>query len=296
LELQGALADIDAELSPAELFANLAVKPIIKLGDNELTEVNENGIYKLTPDISDEAVVCGNYALKLIISDNEEDKYCDLIVNGESTDVITLKDDSNYEFIAKVEENGGYYRFTYAEMGWTHGVDDVSKVDRYVLGQISPKTSVNAFLNNIKSNKSVRVYSKDGKLLYDRGNPGEGITSEDLGKWSRIRVTTGSYVELMKDNNAVERVYLSILGDVNGDGYVTAADTVKISAFIQKQIAPEQTEVILAALVENNGRISAADVAQLNRVIALKVKIERFFYDPDNSGDDDGDEEEPTMD
>ena len=277
LELQGALAPADSDLTPEELFAGLVLKPIIKSGENVLTEITENGIYLLTPDISDEAVVCGNYALKLII--DPDDEYCDLIVNGESTDVITLRDESNYQFITKTEENGGNYRFTYAEMGWTHGDHDVGKVDKYVIGQISPRTSVNAFLNHIKNNKSVRVYSKEGKLLYDRGAPGEGVTADDLGRWSKIRVTTGSYVVLMKGDAEVERVYLSVLGDVNGDGLVNSSDSVSISAYIQNKSQIVETEFLLAAMIVNNGQISAADVTQLNRVITLKVDIEDFYYD-----------------
>lgn len=278
LELQGALAPADAELTPDELFADLVVKPIIKSGDNVLNEVTENGIYLLTPDVSDEAVVCGNYALKLII--NPDDEYCDLIVNGESTDVITLRDESEYQFITKTEENGGIYRFTYAEMGWTHGVDDVDKVDKYVIGQISPSTSVNAFLNNIKNNKSVRVYSKEGKLLYDCGAPGEGISADDLGRWTRIRVTTGSYITLVKDDKEVDRVYLSVLGDVNGDGLVNSSDVSAIARHIQNQVLITNTECVLAAMIANNGQISTADMSRLNLVIMSKATMSDYFYKP----------------
>lgn len=278
LELQGALAPADAELTPDELFKGLVVKPIIKSGDNIFTEITENGIYLLTPDISDEAVVCGNYSLKLII--NPDDEYCDLIVNGESTDVITLRDESEYQFLTKTEENGGIYRFTYAEMGWTHGEHDVDKVDKYVIGQISPSTSVNAFLNNIKNNKSVRVYSKEGKLLYDCGTPGEGITADDLGRWMRIRVTTGSYVTLVKDGKEVDRVYLSVLGDVNGDGLVNSSDVSAIARHIQNQVLITNTECVLAAMIANNGQISTADMSRLNLVIMSKATMSDYFYKP----------------
>ncbi|MCI9009557.1 MAG: hypothetical protein HFE27_00005 [Clostridia bacterium] len=189
---------------------------------------------------------------------------------------LKLLDTSGYQFLylEKVEENGRskMYRRAYDELGWTHGEDDAT-FERVVLGQILPKTTVTDFLANIDSTQinNVKIYDKDGNVLYDCG------TEINMNAY----VGTGAKVELILGGEAIDTVYLSVLGDVSGDGLVRSADAADISTYIASSSALERfalDEFKLAALIINNGSITQRDAATINQAIAMIVDLQDYFY------------------
>lgn len=94
-------------------------------------------------------------------------------------------------------------------------------------------------------------------------------------------VGTGAKVELILGGEAIDTVYLSVLGDVSGDGLVRSADAADISTYIASSSALERfalDEFKLAALIINNGSITQRDAATINQAIAMIVDLQDYFY------------------
>ena len=64
------------------------------------------------------------------------------------------------------------------------------------------------------SKSTIKVYDSKNSLIYDKGV--EVVANQIIG--------TGYRVELYNGTTATDIVYLSVLGDVNGDGRITASD------------------------------------------------------------------------
>ncbi len=141
---------------------------------------------------------------------------------------------------------------------------------RNVLGKISPNTKLFTFVSNLENSKnSIKVYDSKGNPIYDKGV--EIVANQIIG--------TGYSVELYNGATAVDKVYLSVLGDVNGDGRITASDVMYL-----RQIASDKdlfnnlyTEYKLASMVINKGTITSADSEILIGVMDYKLRIEIFY-------------------
>lgn len=204
---------------------------------------------------------------------------------------LKLADTSEYHFLTEevVDDDGEIlsYRRTYAEMGtngWEHGVDDIAEdFGKVVLGQILPETTVNAFVSNILASQlsSVRVYTLKNELIYDCTNPGDGFTADDLDDADGYGIGTGWRVEYGETGSA-DVVYLSVLGDVTGDGRITSADTSRINGYIRETASAVATfqnvENRLAAYVMNRGQIYSGDTSALNSIIRGVRTIDFYYY------------------
>ena len=141
---------------------------------------------------------------------------------------------------------------------------------RNVLGKISPNTKLATFIANLENSKSsIKVYDSKNNLIYDKGV--EVVANQIIG--------TGYRVELYNGTTATDIVYLSVLGDVNGDGRITASDVMYL-----RQIASDKdlfnnlyTEYKLASMVINKGTITSADSEILIGVMDYKLRIEIFY-------------------
>lgn len=227
--------------------------------------------------------VAGTYTIILTAPAGNVKEYIALLSKME---FLELAADSTYQFIFEETEGTGAraksYLRTYHEKGMTHGVDD-KNFEKVVLGNISPKTTINMFLANISPSQRnmIRIFNNKDQILYDCGADIEGIDKANYDKWTKYRVSTSWYVQYGGTaENPLETIYISILGDVNANGTVDTADISKISSHLAKKKLLDTLEVRLAAYVTNSGKISTKEITQISRIVTLKSKIEDFHYKP----------------
>ncbi len=188
---------------------------------------------------------------------------------------LEIKNNSDYDYWF-IDEN---YRRNYNNV-YLHNYDDkeLNKVDgvsRFVLGNISPNTTITAFLENLQSDKNlIKIYDLANILVYN------GLISEKL--QNDIFVSTGFKLELYKDTTNLmpyDTIYLSVLGDINGDGRITASDVSYL-----RQVANDSTllesmplERQLACMINNKGGITEVDSEILRNYIGKEIDLEKFM-------------------
>ena len=184
--------------------------------------------------------------------------------------VIRASVESGYSYLVLEDDK----RVTYVQKGLLHGDND-SEIERYILGNIAPNTSVNEFLNNLVYDKTqIEIYNNKNKLIYNKGVAASGITEEMLNQKYELAVGTGWYIK-----TSVETIYLSVLGDVTGDGRISAVDVTYL-----RQIANDKdvydnlsVEKKLASLVLNVGIVTTADAEIIRNIMDNKISIELFY-------------------
>ena len=184
--------------------------------------------------------------------------------------VIRASVESGYSYLVLEDDN----RVTYAQKGLLHGDND-SEIERYILGNIKPNTSVKEFVNNLVYDKTqIEIYNNKNKLIYNKGVAASGITEEMLNQKYELAVGTGWYIK-----TSVETIYLSVLGDVTGDGRISAVDVTYL-----RQIANDKevynnlsVEKKLASLVLNVGLVTTADAEIIRNIMDNKISIELFY-------------------
>ena len=187
--------------------------------------------------------------------------------------IFDFKEKSIYDFVYL--DNG--YRKTYSENDKLHGYND-SELGRYVLGNIKPNTSVNEFVNNLATlgidKSNMQLLDGKGKTIYKNGAVDSSISSAIANSGKELAVGTGWYIQANG-----ETIYLSVLGDVNGDGRISASDVSYL-----REIASDKTvyddlsvEKKLASMVINKGEITTADAEIVRNVIDKIIGIELFY-------------------
>lgn len=188
---------------------------------------------------------------------------------------IKLKTGITADFIYEdTSTPGKALRKTYKATGKVHGVDDLD-FDRLIIGSIEASTSINGFLSNFDSTiaNAIKLYKADDTLVYDKGAADGGLSSSDLGNNAVVSVGTGWKLEYIVDGAVEETIYLSVLGDANGDGNVTAVDISFISGLVREVEArveeyDKKPELRLATCVGNEGATGANDIS----LISLSIK------------------------
>ena len=90
------------------------------------------------------------------------------------------------------------------------------------MGNIPINTSIETFLQNLYSDRNlIKIYAKESDItpIYD----GLSGTRSNLSQ----TLATGFKVELYEsseDTTMLDTIYLSVLGDINGDGMINASD------------------------------------------------------------------------
>ena len=188
-----------------------------------------------------------------------------------------------YDFIYL--ENGK--RKNYKDNNLIHIVNDeqIKKQvngGKLILGNILPNTSVNTFIQNINFDRTkVKLYdSSNNKLIYDKGNSVSGVDSSLYDSRFELAVGTGWRLETYTASGAkIEEFSLSVLGDSNGDGKISASDIIYI-----REIASDinlydnlDVEFKLASLILNQGVVTSADSEIILNVIDKKLAISMFY-------------------
>ncbi len=248
--------------------AKIEIAPVTGGTTGEFAEYDPDTVYEL-----------GEYVIKVTASAGNTKEYTLVL---DKFDGFKLDENSEFALVALKEETDDYgetvfYRRTYEELGWTHGVDD-RHLDRYVLGEINAEEelTLNDLVNNFSLSQVAKicVYDKEGTLMYDGANGGivSGYADELICTSWKIVYGSGASADV---------IYVSVLCDVNGDGEITSLDTADINAYIvgNQGITFDETEVRLAAYVANNGDISTIDAANVNSIIAgnAGLSVENFL-------------------
>ncbi len=200
-----------------------------------------------------------------------------------TADVIRASVESGYSYLLLDENNK---RTAYETKGLVHGEND-SNVNikegkaTYVLGNIKPNTAVNTFINNLVFDTAqINLYNSQGKLIYTNGgaNEAEGITEDMLNSRLELAIGTGWYIEYNVGGN-VETIYLSVLGDINGDGRISASDCTYLRELANNETIYNKlnVEFKLAGLIINKGGITSADSEIILNVMAYKLTIDLFY-------------------
>jgi len=168
-------------------------------------------------------------------------------------------------------------RKNYSENEKIHGYND-SDIQNYILGKILTNTSVKYFVERLAplgiDKNNMKLYDGKNKLIYENGSAGYGISESLLDNGKELAVGTGWYFIANG-----ETIYLSVLGDVNGDGRISASDVSYL-----RQIANDSTlyeslslEKKLASMVINKGKVTSADAEIVRNAIDKLLTINIFF-------------------
>lgn len=196
---------------------------------------------------------------------------------------LELIEDTVFDFMYEdvIEQYGDeyYYRKTYKQSGLVHGVDDINS-ERLVIGQVSEYTSINQFLTNFKDTSKIKLYDGTGELFFNLGSVGSDYTEDDLDDPDYYSVGTGWYIEYVVDGNVEETIYISVLGDLDGDGYILSADIFTMSRVITGVVNTfDKVEYRLAGYVCNvTGTIGADDISAVSAHIKNSKSITNYFY------------------
>ncbi len=203
-------------------------------------------------------------------------------INGGEVSFENSIESEVYDFVYL--ENGK--RKNYKDNNLIHIVNDeqIKKQvngGKLILGNILPNTSVNTFIQNINFDRTkVKLYDSNNKLIYDKGNSVAGVDSSLYDKKLELAVGTGWRLETYTASGAkIEEFALSVLGDSNGDGRISASDVTYI-----REIANDtelynnlDAEIKLASLILNKGSVTSADSEIVLNVIAQKLTIDLFY-------------------
>ncbi len=181
---------------------------------------------------------------------------------------------SNYDFVYL--SNG--YRKYYKDNELLHNYND-EVIDKFVLGKIEPNTSVNEFMNNIIpfGFENLELYDSKGNMIYKNNS---AVTNEDYNNGNEFAVGTGWYLEHTLAGNK-ERIYLSVLGDLTGDGKVNSADVNCLRKIVSDsnyfETLAEKPYLQLAMMITNCGSINSSCSDVLWNVVCNKDKIINYL-------------------
>ena len=203
-------------------------------------------------------------------------------LNGGEVSFENTIESNVYDFV--YIENGK--RQNYKENNLTHAVNDYEKSmivnnGKLILGNIGVNTSINTLIGNINfSRNHIKIYNNKNQLVYDKGNAIAGINASSYDNGREFAVGTGWKIETYTDSGVIiETIYLSVLGDVNGDGRISASDVTYL-----RQIASDNAlyeglseEKKLASMVINKGNVTSADAEIVRNVVDKLLTIDLFF-------------------
>lgn len=130
-------------------------------------------------------------------------------------------------------------------------IENYEKGDKYV-SRVENETTKEEYINNLKTNGTIRIIKEDGTELEE---------NELVG--------TGMILELTKDEEKIE-LKIAIMGDLNGDGKITPTDLSTLNQTILEMIKLED-EYKVAGDLDENENITVTDLSTLNKMV-LKIQ------------------------
>ena len=112
-----------------------------------------------------------------------------------------------------------------------------------------------------------------------RSGSAMGIAPELLNNGKELAVGTGWYLKYNIKPGVTETIYLSVLGDVNGDGRLSASDVSYLRQIASDKALYESLslEKKLACTIINKGEVTTADAEIVKNVIEKIFNINIFF-------------------
>ncbi len=203
-------------------------------------------------------------------------------LNGGEVSFENTIESNVYDFV--YIENGK--RQNYKENNLTHAVNDYEKSmivnnGKLILGNIGVNTSINTLIGNINfSRNHIKIYNNKNQLVYDKGNSVAGINASYYDNGREFAVGTGWKIETYTDSGVIiETIYLSVLGDVNGDGRISASDVTYLRQIASDNALYESLseEKKLASMVINKGDVTSADAEIVRNVVDKLFAMDLFF-------------------
>ena len=203
-------------------------------------------------------------------------------LNGNEVSFEKTIESNVYDFV--YIENGK--RQNYKENNLTHAVNDYEKSmivnnGKLILGNIGVNTSINTLIGNINfSRNHIKIYNNKNQLVYDKGNAIAGINASSYDNGREFAVGTGWKIETYTDSGVIiETIYISVLGDVNGDGRISASDVTYLRQIASDNALYESLseEKKLASMVINKGNVTSADAEIVRNVVDKLLTIDLFF-------------------
>ena len=152
---------------------------------------------------------------------------------------------------------------------------------KLILGNIGVNTSINTLIGNINfSRNHIKIYNNKNQLVYDKGNSVAGINTSSYDNGREFAVGTGWKIETYTDSGVIiETIYLSVLGDVNGDGRISASDVAYLRQIASDNALYESLSVEkkLASMVINKGNVTSADAEIIRNVVDKLLTMDLFF-------------------
>ncbi len=212
---------------------------------------------------------------------------------------------NNYTSLAIVKDNAvsfektissGVYDFIYLENGKRTNYKDKDLIHttndfdlrqnvnggKLVLGGVITNTSVNEFLQNLNfEGNTLKLFDGANNLIYDYSNMQTGYNSlfDDS---DRLSVGTGWKIEVYSiTNHKVEEIYISVLGDLTGDGKINSADVNYLRRIVNDKemynILASKPYIQLATLLIKSSTLLDSDADILWGIVCGTSKIEYFM-------------------
>ena len=156
---------------------------------------------------------------------------------------LSLNGDSTYEWY-ETSDGKTFIKSEHAQKSKT----------RAILANVSVRTSIADFLANFDASQ------RDNIRIYDCNNNLIKHDSTDF-------IGTGARIELRNSvGTLLDIVYVSVLGDIDGNGIIEAADVVMINKALRNNTL--KNEFYFAADVNGDGEVTSAD----SRLISMHIK------------------------
>ena len=128
---------------------------------------------------------------------------------------------------------------------------NIYKIEDKYISRIEKETTKEELISNLKTNGTVKIQKQDGTELSD---------NEFVG--------TGMKLEVERYGEKIE-LKIAVMGDLSGEGKVTAQDLSTVNKAILKVITL-QDEYKIAADLDENDKLTATDLSTVNKIV-LKI-------------------------
>ena len=170
--------------------------------------------------------------------------------NGEKVTSIDTSKMENIVLYAQWEEDKLYLKSEKYKIG-ENNIDIYEKDDMY-LDKIEPETTVKELKNNCETNGTIEVLDEKNEVLSDDELVGTNMTIQVTRKNEKITLTA------------------VVMGDLDGNGKVTATDLSALNQAFLKIIKLEDA-AFKAADLDDNNKLSATDLSTINNTILKNI-------------------------
>ena len=147
-------------------------------------------------------------------------------------------------------------------------ITTASLVNNAIIGNIAPQTKASDLKTNLASQLGVDI----SVITIHKANGAVANDSDYIG--------TGCYINY--NGNTANKIYLSVLGDLTGDGVVNTADITYLNRIVNGNVELATDNIkdkltILSASIQNKGNITTADSETLLNYIGGIADLTKYF-------------------